>query len=1229
MRIRGQVLSFIMAFMLLGAIAQARVWTVNQAGGADFTAWRAAVMNPSLASGDTIQFTDAAPVVYDESGSLIQWPAATNVTVTAATADLAVTLRGQIRIENFNTVSFNNLRFNRIGGTDYFIYNNQSTLTFTHCVFTNTSPVNWMHTLWSDAGTINCTDVVFDTVTDANSSFVIGDWIAAVNFTNCVFKNALGGAPVFYTGANYGMNITLSGCSTSGCTGDVFFHYAGNITATDSSLFTRGGKVLNVQFFTAKTIAADFTRCTFSSPGQYTICDISGNTFNGIFKNCVFKSAAVHLFGNANTASTMRAYNCVFANASSAVTNGAANMNDVFTLRNCIIDRSNAAGMNKAATMTVDSNYNLVNKAGSVTIGANSLNGTTTAIDPQFINAGGDYHILPSSPCAGVGVSLAEVPADIDNEARPQPAGTSPDIGIDEVQKATPRFYDTASNTTFPPYNTRVASQGFHYGTSRQPPATVLEQQAQEVLNLGGDHYKFTLDRNGYPEDMPDDPTITDIVDKINKMPAFQRTLDMPFKSISMWTYVMGPVTVNMHDGISPAESALEYNQLYDFASYLLQRYQGTGRMFLIGFWEGDWTLIDSMDPARDPTALQIQSMIDWITVRQLAVEDARDAHPECTNVSVLNYAECNLVQKAIDNPAKQVMANAVLPNVMVDAVSYSAYDACSSDYTKLPQRVYDHFNYIQSRAVTTGLWPYAKLPYTGEFGYVYGGNPTEQNRRNNLGLKAMAYWGSPIILYWSVYESATNLVLVKSDGSHTLEYGSLQHILADASTHRDASRVLKGRNPTEAEQNVLMDAWESKSSTQILSDAYASTDFSGAGSNTVFLQNLWNQILLSTTYSGTLWTNCINALNNSSRTRYNTLLYVLDSTDFKTAISNTRFARYILMQTLSKARGTVTASDITTIANSSSSRGTTTWQGKVNTDEWKFNGFKQRNEPRLSDITYERLMMDFRYLYFFENWRNLTDNTWTITQNNGSTGAATASGFLNFTTGATPVGNDPYLSSNDETLNLTNVPCLQVCIPFLTFGDRNRFYAKTSAGAWTLLHDEWYDVPGQNSGLVSTYNLATKLGVSGLQEILFRDELIKDQWSTPGQTAQTNFLWIKTCKAVPTVLAPTCSSPANGATVTSNPVLKWTAPTGFTNNLYSILISKSPNFNDSTTVILRDCVVGTSYQIAPPKLSSGTWYWTVSATEAGGGSGPFYARSLGADPRDPGQRSWMSFVVQ
>lgn len=56
------------------------------------------------------------------------------------------------------------------------------------------------------------------------------------------------------------------------------------------------------------------------------------------------------------------------------------------------------------------------------------------SIDPMFLDPGNtNYHLMPASPAAGVGTPAAMFGIDGDGDDRPQPAGSNPDPGADEI----------------------------------------------------------------------------------------------------------------------------------------------------------------------------------------------------------------------------------------------------------------------------------------------------------------------------------------------------------------------------------------------------------------------------------------------------------------------------------------------------------------------------------------------------------------------------------------------------------------------------------------------------------------------------------------------------------------------------------------------------------------------------------------------------------------------------
>jgi hypothetical protein len=418
------------------------------------------------------------------------------------------------------------------------------------------------------------------------------------------------------------------------------------------------------------------------------------------------------------------------------------------------------------------------------------------------------------------------------------------------------------------------------------------------------------------------------------------------------------------------AEEQDEYQQFYDLARYLIQRYQGTGRTFLIGHWEGDWTLLNGYDESQDPDPMAIAGMIDYYKVRQKAMEDARASLPNCQNVYVYHYAEANLVQKSIDNPSSQTVTTAVLPYVTVDVVSYSAYDATS--YTPSPyvasqvaSRVAAHLNFIKSHARFSGLWPFAQPVFVGEFGYDWASNATTENTRNTVGLCAAANWGCPLILYWSIFSTpgADDLKLINPDGSHTLEYGTLQSILAQTSSLRDLTRILLGRNPSDAEQNVLMNAFQTQTVATMLQNVFNGAEFAGLGDNNAFLQVVFQQALVSPDNSATLWNTLLAGLGAGALSRWQAMLNLIDSPEAKAAVPDADFVHYLYAATLCRPESAISPAELSSTAAqlAGGAKRSTLWQQFLNGQEFGLMGFSRRNEVLVSGPTYQRFVLDFR----------------------------------------------------------------------------------------------------------------------------------------------------------------------------------------------------------------------------------------------------------------------------
>ena len=111
--------------------------------------------------------------------------------------------------------------------------------------------------------------------------------------------------------------------------------------------------------------------------------------------------------------------------------------------------------------------------------------------------------------------------------------------------------------------------------------------------------------------------------------------------------------------------------------------------------------------------------------------------------------------------------------------------------------------------------------------------------------------------------------------------------------------RTYLRRNPTEAEQNILMAGFENVTAAGMLSDALEHTEFISLIDNQTYLEALFQQILLTDDYDTSLFSTLLTDLNSSTRNRWETLVYLLDSPQCTSALSDADFALYLYTETL------------------------------------------------------------------------------------------------------------------------------------------------------------------------------------------------------------------------------------------------------------------------------------------------------------------------------------------
>ncbi len=297
---------------------------------------------------------------------------------------------------------------------------------------------------------------------------------------------------------------------------------------------------------------------------------------------------------------------------------------------------------------------------------------------------------------------------------------------------------------------THAISKSYQFTTENK-----LVEQAKKVREMGSNILKISMGPNSTDiYDITEATKSTRVLDLFTRNAPYRTVMDMDFKYIFMWVHTM--TGIDWKNGISAANEQILYDEIYNFASHLLTRYNNSGKTFLIGNWEGDWILLPSYDRTQTPPAAFIANMIKWYQIRQKAIDDAKRASAS-TNVFVYHYAEVNLALKGMQG--QPCVAESVLPNVDVDLVSYSSYEAIKDKtYAQKKTELTNIFNYLETKLKPrTGL-PFSRRVFIGEYGYqANASNATSMQKQvteTKEIMKISLELNLPFALHWQMYNN-------------------------------------------------------------------------------------------------------------------------------------------------------------------------------------------------------------------------------------------------------------------------------------------------------------------------------------------------------------------------------------------------------------------------------------------------------------------------------------------
>jgi hypothetical protein len=292
-------------------------------------------------------------------------------------------------------------------------------------------------------------------------------------------------------------------------------------------------------------------------------------------------------------------------------------------------------------------------------------------------------------------------------------------------------------------------------------------QGCEVVLNIGSDILKIVpkgkyLRMQGIPYEG------TDWLHEIIHHPFYQNILDLPYRVMLFWAH--GAEDDKRHGRQMTEEERDDlYREFFLFTKHLLTRYQGSGKTFLIGNWEGDWMAAGGYKIGQnDLSQERIDAYTDWLEVRTRAIDDAKAATPH-SGVAVYSYLEINHTRVARDKGLKRLV-NTVLPRSRVDFVSISSYDFQSSynwpkprTAASLRRPVFTYLDYVESQLPPRDV-P-GKRVFIGEIGYTWEEiakqdkisieqAKSEQTRMALSQARVNLEWGVPLWLWWATFSS-------------------------------------------------------------------------------------------------------------------------------------------------------------------------------------------------------------------------------------------------------------------------------------------------------------------------------------------------------------------------------------------------------------------------------------------------------------------------------------------
>ena len=323
-----------------------------------------------------------------------------------------------------------------------------------------------------------------------------------------------------------------------------------------------------------------------------------------------------------------------------------------------------------------------------------------------------------------------------------------------------------------------------------------LNQGGDMLLDMGSKVIKIWYYNGGetpdimYPWNSNWSTGATSLLDGLDDT-HYTELFDKPFKTfvLNVASFVVSWNPYYWKDNITQTQIDKEEAEFYEFTKALLEKYKGTGKIFVLQHHEGDWHTRGHTDADVDALPGVHERMVKWLNARQRGVTKARE-EVGANDVFVYHAAEINVVVKSMLDD-KPNMVNEVLPYTNLDLVSYSCYDACLNPATRLLE---DGVQFIKDNMPDSDVFGNDNV-YIGEYGVPENSyNPMQIEAVMKNTVKVGLDANCPYIIYWQLYDnelvdpssplpvSSNSAVrgfwLIRPDGTKSWHYDYLKEMI-------------------------------------------------------------------------------------------------------------------------------------------------------------------------------------------------------------------------------------------------------------------------------------------------------------------------------------------------------------------------------------------------------------------------------------------------------------------